>query len=435
MSEINAPQEKFFDFSSLSPLSPVSENDKSLDDTPNEEAPSSSLAAATGFFFDLTADEQEDLVKKGQDAAIEESAKRGDILAQKSAEKLEAKIEDSDEESEEDEPQSEYAKANTQLDLFFGQFIVSLMRRDDVNEIYINDDGYVWYDSYREGKVKSKERIAPAKARSIIELVAGQRGKVANEDVPSLSAEISGYGARFQGELPPIVRNPQFNIRKKAIQIFTLDDYVRQGVLSQKHCDFIKQSILGRKNILVVGGTGTGKTTLLNAVLDAIATLTPFHRIISLEDLPELQCSAPDYSPMFTKQETGKAGVLRYNMTRLLADCMRRSPDRIIVGEVRDGAAYSMLKAWNTGHPGGACTVHANNSVQGLTRIKSLAEEDEDATGDLKDLIGEAIDVVLCINHTDLGNGKKGRIIKDIIAVDSYDDEKQKYIYTRIPRE
>ena len=115
MSEINAPQEKFFDFSALSPLSPVSENDKSLDDSPNEEAPSSSIAAATGFFFDLTADEQEDLVKKGQDAAIEESAKRGDILAQKSAEKLEAKTEDSDEESEEDEPQSEYAKANTQL--------------------------------------------------------------------------------------------------------------------------------------------------------------------------------------------------------------------------------------------------------------------------------------------------------------------------------
>lgn len=433
MSEIPVSKDKFFDFSSLSSLSPVKE-----DKTPSESKDTSEKGTNNDipeFFFDLTADEQDTLVKKGHEAAIEESAKRGDILAQKSAEKIEDETESDAENDEDEEPKSEYEKQNTQLDLFFGPFIVGLMRRDDVNEIYINDDGFVWYDSYREGKVKSKERIAPAKARSIIELVAGQRGKVANEDVPSLSAEISGYGARFQGELPPIVRNPQFNIRKKAIQIFTLDDYVRQGVLSQHHCDFIKQSIIERKNILVVGGTGTGKTTLLNAVLDAIATLTPFHRIISLEDLPELQCSAPDYSPMFTKQETGKAGVLRYNMTRLLADCMRRSPDRIIVGEVRDGAAYSMLKAWNTGHPGGACTVHANNSVQGLTRIKSLAEEDEDATGDLKDLIGEAIDVVLCINHTDLGNGKKGRIIRDIIAVDSYDDEKQKYIYTRIPRE
>lgn len=414
---------EFFDFGSLHSAHSAG-TVQSEDEDRNTD--SSSGNDHSEYFFDLSKDKQDSLVRKGNEKNLENEADRGDVFAQNTLD--DAMIES-------DSEKTQYQKNNEQLDLFLGPFIVGLMHRDDVNEIYINDDGFIWYLSYLDGKVQTKERISPAKARSIIELVAGQRGKVANDDVPSLSVEISGYGARFQGELPPIVRNPQFNIRKKAIQIFTLDDYVKQGVLSPYHCEYIKKAILERKNILVVGGTGTGKTTFLNAVLDGIAKLTPFHRIISLEDLPELQCSALDYSPMFTKQETGKTGIIRYNMTRLLADCMRRSPDRIIVGEVRDGAAYSMLKAWNTGHPGGACTVHANNSVQGLTRIKSLAQEDSDASGDLKELIGEAIDVVVCINHTDLGNGKKGRIVRDVIAVDHYDEKEMKYIYTRIPRD
>ena len=122
-------------------------------------------------------------------------------------------------------------------------------------------------------------------------------------------------------------------------------------------------------------------------------------------------------------------------MTRLVEDCMRRSPDRIVLGEVRNGAAFSMLKAWNTGHPGGCCTVHANSALQGLTRIKSLAEENKDAAGGINNLIGEAIDVVVCISHTDLGNGRRGRIIKDVIAVDSYDEARHQFIYSVIPRD
>lgn len=125
------------------------------------------------------------------------------------------------------------------------------------------------------------------------------------------------------GELPPIVRNPQFNIRKKATKIFTFEDYVSDGALDPFYRDYLEKAIKARKNILVVGGTGTGKTTFLNAVLEAIARISPDHRIISLEDLPELQCPADDYSPMFTMQDTGNG--YSYNMTRLLADCMRRS--------------------------------------------------------------------------------------------------------------
>lgn len=320
---------------------------------------------------------------------------------------------------------------NRNLDVLLGTEVVELLHRPDITEIYVNDDGYIWYNSHEEGKVKSDIFLPPENVQAVIELAAGQDGKIVNEDIPSLSTEIRGYGCRFQGEIPPVVRNPQFNIRKKATRIFTLDDYVNNGTLSPKYADYLKKAIADRKNILVVGGTGTGKTTFLNAVLDSIAKISPYHRIISLEDLPELQCPADDYSPMFTKQDTGSGGI-KYNMTRLLADCMRRSPDRIVVGEVRDGAAYTMLKAWNTGHEGGACTVHANSAEQGLTRIKSLAQEDPDAAGDIKELIGEAIDIVVSIVHVDLGGGRKGRRINDVIEVNGYDGIKDKYIIKHI---
>ena len=204
------------------------------------------------------------------------------------------------------------------------------------------------------------------------------------------------------------------------------------NTLSAEYKAYIEKAIAQRKNILVVGGTGTGKTTFLNALLDAVAKISPYHRIISLEDLPELQCPADDYSPMYTKQDVGENGKIHYNMTRLLADCMRRSPDRIIVGEVRDGAAYTMLKAWNTGHPGGVCTVHADDAEAGLTRIKSLAQEDPNAAGDLKELIGVAIDVVISIVHVDLGGGRKSRRINEIIELKGYDSKEDRYIFNHI---
>ncbi|MBM6823538.1 P-type conjugative transfer ATPase TrbB [Veillonella magna] len=320
------------------------------------------------------------------------------------------------------------SSVNAILDSAMGLRLTGLMHRNDITEIYVNQDGYIWYMSADEGKVKTDLYLEPDKILSIINLVAGQVEKIVTEEIPSISAEIRGYGCRFQGEIPPIVTAPQFNIRKKATRIFVFDDYVKNGTLSAFYKEYLEQAIAARKNILVVGGTGTGKTTFLNAILDGIARISPRHRVISIEDLPELQCAAEDYSAMFTVQETNKQGI-KYNMTRLLMDCMRRSPDRIIVGEVRDKAAYTMLKAWNTGHPGGACSVHANSALQGLTRIKSLAQEDPDATGDLKELIGEAIDVVVSIVHTDLGNGRRGRKVNEILEVDSFNESTQNYVY------
>lgn len=323
---------------------------------------------------------------------------------------------------------------NEVLDVVLGTELVTLFNRGDITEIYVNSDGYIRYLSGTEGKVITNIHLTDKQRAAIIELIAGQADKIVNEDIPSISTEIRGYGYRFQGELPPIVKTPEFNIRKRATIVFTLDDYVANGTITENYKDYIENAVSLRKNILVVGGTATGKTTFLNAILEAMARLSPFHRIISLEDLPELQCPASDYSPMFTKQETNSDKSVKYNMTRLLGDCMRRSPDCIVIGEVRDGCAYTMLKAWNTGHPGGACTVHANSAMSGLSRIKSLAQEDPESSGDIKELIGDAIDVIISIVHTDLGNGKRGRIVNEIIEVESFSEEKNTYITNIIPR-
>ena len=327
---------------------------------------------------------------------------------------------------------SENTRLNDAFDDQLGPGLVDIMHRDDITEIYCNADGFIWYDSQKEGKVKTDLYLRPDKIQTIIELVAGQNGKVVNEKIPSVSAEISGYGARFQGELPPIVKNPEFNIRKKAIKIFTLHDYVLNHTMCSYYEEYLKNAIIKRKNILLVGGTGTGKTTFLNALLDGIADLTPKHRIISLEDTPELQCKAKDYSAMYTMQQDVGSKYVAYDMTKLLADCMRRSPDRIVVGEVRDGCAYAMLKAWNTGHEGGCCTVHANSAEQGLDRIESLCYENPTCAGDVCRLIGEAIDVVIYISFTVNAEGKRSRIVEDILEVTKYDRYKKSYVLEHI---
>ena len=327
---------------------------------------------------------------------------------------------------------------NLNLDVVGGPDFAALLKRKDITEIYVNDDGYLWYQAI-SGKTRTRFYMPPETVKAVIEYVTGEAGKVVNSEIPSISTEIRGYGYRFQGELPPIVRNPQFNIRKKATKIFTFDEYVKSGMLTEGYRKYLENAIRLRKNILVIGGTGTGKTTFLNAVLDATAKISPNHRIITLEDLPELQCSAMDYSPMFTMQETNGEKRIVYDMTMLLMDCMRRSPDRIVVGEVRNGAAFTMIKAWNTGHPGGACTVHADTAESGMLRIEALCLESDEAPKNiavLRTLIGQAVDVVVSIGHkfvktvdeTGRPTEIKTREVQEMIEVHGYEGKDDKYI-------
>ena len=195
--------------------------------------------------------------------------------------------------------------------------------------------------------------------------------------------------------MPPVVQAPCFSIRKGAVAVFTLDDYVKAGTMTKAQSEALKYAVTSRQNILIVGGTSSGKTTLANALLSQVSKTGD--RVLILEDTRELQCEAKDTVALRTH---GK----NVTLADLVRSTLRLRPDRIIVGEVRGPEALDMLKAWNTGHPGGIATVHANSAKAGLSRIEQLILEGAQVVP--RTLIAEAINVIVFIS----GRGSKRRI-------------------------
>ena len=243
------------------------------------------------------------------------------------------------------------------------------------------------------------------KTESLIRLVASNSDMQCDKDSPSLSAILPISHARFQAFCPPVSEAPFFVIRKRAIAVFTLEDYVKSEILTIPQADFLKAAVLAKKNILIAGGTGSGKTTLANAILHEISKTGD--RVFIIEDTPELQCSGINTVHLYTRPEVG------FTAQRAVKEVLRCRPDRIIVGEVRDGSALDLLKAWNTGHSGGIVTIHANNSLLALRRFESLISEV--SVNVPRDLIANAINVIVHIHRT-----KNGRIVDDISEVTDF---------------
>ena len=264
-----------------------------------------------------------------------------------------------------------------------GDDIRHAMDDSSVIEIMLNPDGMVWIDKIGSG-MEFLCDMSPVQSLQMLGTVAHMLGTVINYHHPIVEGELPGDGSRVEGVIPPIVPNPTFNIRKKASAIFSLAEYIKSGRASDEDIRILCEAISARKNILVVGGTGTGKTTFVNAIINEMKTITPNHRLLILEDTLELQCSMDNFVSMRTSSDK--------SMQDLLKITMRQRPDRIIIGEVRGKEALDMLKAWNTGHPGGVCTVHANDARAGLLRIEQLISEVSQST--MRELIAEAIDVV-----------------------------------------
>jgi len=288
----------------------------------------------------------------------------------------------------------------------FGPVIQSHIMDPEVIEIMLNSDGRLWVDKLCTGREYTGHDLTHADAERIIRIVSSKAETLCNADNPIISAELPGSGARFQGILPPVVTRPVFTIRKKALVVYTLDDYVKQGVMSKDAADFLKKAVAEKKNILVAGGTGSGKTTLANAILEEISKYED--RIIIIEDTLELQCKVKDSVTLRTCDVA--------DITSLLKATMRMRPDRIIVGEVRGGEALGLLKAWNTGHPGGLSTVHANDAKGSLTRIESLVQEA--ITIVPRTLIAAAINVIVFIRR--VGTARR---VESIATVEEYQDE------------
>lgn len=251
------------------------------------------------------------------------------------------------------------------LEQSFGTEIMGFLNDKDVIEVYLNDDQNLWIDTLSEGRKKTGIRISYDDSLRINTLVAGAVGTEINMKNPLVTAELPIGGSRFQGEIPPTVKNPIFNIRKKAIKIFSLEEYVNNEVMTEKQYESICKAVKEKKNILVIGGTSSGKTTLCNAIINEMAKYQ--ERMIIIEDTQELQCACDDRVFLRTSDTV--------TIRDLLKATLRMRPDRISIGEIRGGAALDLLKAWNSGHPGGICTIHADSPRAGLDQLEQYISE------------------------------------------------------------
>lgn len=288
-----------------------------------------------------------------------------------------------------------------------GPLIAAALEDPDVVEVMLNPDGALWIDRLSSGRTATGESLSAADGERIIRLVAAHVGTEVHRGQPLLTAELPETGERFEGILPPAAPGPAFALRKRAVGVISLADYVSNGILIAEQADFLRRAVQARQNILIAGGTSTGKTTLANALLAEIATTGD--RVLVLEDTVELQCSARDHVPLRTR-----AGVV--TMTELVRATMRLRPDRVIVGEVRGGEALDLIKVWGTGHPGGIATIHASSAHGALLRLEQLILEV--ALTPPRALIAEAVNIIVFI----AGRGR-ARQVQTIARVTGFDGQ------------
>lgn len=287
------------------------------------------------------------------------------------------------------------ARGARMLRTALGPAIARYLDDASIVEVMLNPDGRLWIDRLSDGLSDTGERLSAADGERIVRLVAHHVGAEVHAGAPRVSAELPETGERFEGLLPPVVAAPAFAIRKPAVAVFTLDDYVAAGIMSATQAEILRRSVSTRANILVAGGTSTGKTTLTNALLAEVAKTSD--RIVLIEDTRELQCAAPNLVAMRTKD-----GVA--SLSDLVRSSLRLRPDRIPVGEVRGAEALELLKAWGTGHPGGVGTIHAGSAIGALRRIEQLIQEAVVTVP--RALIAETIDIVAVLS----GRGSARRL-------------------------
>ena len=275
-----------------------------------------------------------------------------------------------------------------------GSSIAAWLDDPAVIEVMLNPDGRLWLDRLGEGISDTGLSLTAADGERIVRLVAHHVGVEVHARSPRVSAELPEGGERFEGLLPPVVTAPAFAIRKPAVAVFTLDHYAAAGIMRPDAAIALRQGVEARANILVAGGTGSGKTTLVNALLAEVAKTAD--RIVLIEDTRELQCAAPNLVAMRTKD-----GVV--SLSDLVRSSLRLRPDRIPIGEVRGAEALDLLKAWGTGHPGGIGTIHAGTALGALRRMEQLIQEAVVTVP--RALLAETIDIIAVLVRD--GHGRR----------------------------
>lgn len=299
--------------------------------------------------------------------------------------------------------------------------LLPFLQDKKVFEVYVNPDCKIWVDSLGEGRHFTGKTLPPEKTKGIIYGVAALSKQLVTPSRPVLDADIPANAhfpkCRFEGNLPSVVPSPTINIRKHPETIFTLEDYVRQGTLSEMQYQVLIDGIKTKKNIIAAGGTKSGKTTFLNAILQEISKYND--RVIIIEDTPELQCKAEDCVQMRATAD--------FTMEDCLRQVLRMTPDRIVVGEVRSGEALALLDAWSTGHGGGCSTVHSNSAKDTLLRFENMtarvSRNPQQAT------IAQAIDYIVYLKN--FGTVRK---VQEIIEILGYDTGTKQYQYRALSK-
>ncbi|MXP26933.1 P-type conjugative transfer ATPase TrbB [Altererythrobacter indicus] len=297
-----------------------------------------------------------------------------------------------------------------------GPSIAAWLDDATVIEVMLNPDGRLWVDRLEEDIADTGMTLSAADGERIVRLVAHHVGVEVHARCPRVSAELPTSGERFEGLLPPVVAAPAFAIRKPAVAVFTLDDYATAGIMSEAEAAALREGVATRANILVAGGTGSGKTTLVNALLAEVAKTAD--RIVLIEDTRELQCAAPNLVAMRTKD-----GVV--SLSDLVRSSLHLRPDRIPIGEVRGAEALDLLKAWGTGHPGGIGTIHAGTALGALRRMEQLIQEAVVTVP--RALLAETIDIVAVLVRD--GHGRR---LAELARVDGLDSSTGDYRLTAL---
>ena len=332
----------------------------------------------------------------------------------------------------------QHQRLDVKLRRELGEPVLTLLGDERTEDVVLNPDSSLWVKRMGEGFVRFGN-MPPARAASALGTVAAWRGTVLNHEHPILETELPIDGSRFEGISAPVVQQPVFAIRLRPRKIFSLDEYEAEGIVTGKddplnrhrcgqdfaasvrglrHAEILRAAVGERKNILIAGSAGSGKTTLTNGILRELAELTPHDRVLVIEDTTELQCSVANYVDLHT------AGHV--TMIDCLRACMRLQPTRIVVGEVRGAEAHAVLKAWNTGHPGGIATIHANDALSALVRLESLLTQSDEGQSMPHEfrcaLIAEAVDLVVFIDEEP--GTAAGRKVREVLLVSGYSNGK-----------
>ena len=290
-----------------------------------------------------------------------------------------------------------------------GDTITQALADPDITEVMLNPDGELWLDSRKQGLIPSGTTMSPSQAQGLVTTIAGILGRVLTEEDPRLEAELPLDGSRLCALLPPITPAPTFAIRKRATELLPLSHYEATHTLTPPHAEILRRSLKARQNILISGGPGSGKTTFANALIDEMTQLAETgERLFLLEDTAELQCQAPNHIPLHTTPDV--------TLRDLVRSTLRMRPDRIVIGEVRGAEAFDLLKAWNTGNPGGLATLHANSALDALERLDHLTQEA--GVPSQARLIASTLDIVVHMRRH-----AQRREVQELYLIQGYDPE------------